>query len=165
MPADAEATIRLLDELPPQRLRRFNDEPIVNDGKAWTIARPKALAWKTALLALTTAAFVPVLLSKSAIAGGIYVALLVAVHAIGLVVIVAANGKELWADKRGLAWRLVGIVFLSILLALVGKGLTTTTGTLFWGTLIAVWALHSVGAVIFHIKGDPRACPIPGIGA
>lgn len=165
MPLDAEATIRLMDELPPQRLRRVADEPMAGEGNRWTIERPKALLWKTVLLAASTLAFVPVLLSKSAMAGAIYVAALVAVHVIGLVVIVAASGKSLWADKRGLLWRLGGIALLSVLLAIVGKGLTTTTGALFWGTLILVWALHTVGAVIFHVRGDPRACPIPGVGA
>ncbi len=160
---DAEATIRLMDELPPQRLRRTGEAPMDAEGRRWAIERPKALLWKTVLLAVTTLAFVPVLLSKSAIAGAIYVAALVAVHVIGLVVILAASGKSLWADKRALLWRLAGIVVLSVLLAIVGKGLTTTTGALFWGTLILVWALHTVGALIFHVKGDPRACPIPGV--
>ena len=150
MVADPDAYMRLLDDVPVTRPRA---QP-----RAWYVAAPKSLLWKTVLLAVTTLAFVPILLMKHELAGAIYVAALVAVHVVGLIAIVAKSGGW-WQDKRGLMWRLGGIAILSVLLSIAGKGLVGATGLLFWGTLGLVWLLHAAGAVLFHIRGDPRACP------
>ena len=162
MVADPDAFIRLMDELPPQKLRSpATDAP----ARGIYLAAPKSLLWKSLLLLATTLAFVPILLMKHELAGAIYVGALVLVHVVGLVAIVVKSGGAWWQDKRGLAWRLGGIAVLSVLLSIVGKGLVGATGLIFWGTLGLIWFLHTVGALIFHLRGDPRACPIPGIGA
>ncbi|MGB1586338.1 MAG: hypothetical protein ACPHID_04765 [Thermoplasmatota archaeon] len=164
MVADPDAFIRLMDELPPQQLRQ-QDIDQVAAGRSIYLAAPKSLLWKSVLLLVATLAFVPILLMKHELAGAIYVAALVIVHVVGLVVIVAKSGDQWWQDKRALAWRLGGIGVLTVLLSIVGKGLVGSTGLIFWGTLGLIWLLHTVGALIFHLRGDPRACPIPGIGA
>lgn len=164
MVADPDAFIRLMDELPPQQLRRQNEVDEVASRSLY-LAAPKSLLWKSLLLLVATLAFVPILLLKHELAGAIYVAALVVVHVVGLVVIVAKSGGAWWQDKRGLGWRLGGIAVLTVLLSIVGKGLVGSTGIIFWATLGLIWLLHTAGALIFHLRGDPRACPIPGIGA
>lgn len=122
------------------------------------IAAPKALAWKSVILLVTTLAFVPILLWQHELAASVYVGALVLVHVVGLGVLIARSG-DWWKDKRALGWRLGGIALLTVLLAIVGKGLTGTTGGLFWGTLGLVWVLHTAGAVLLHLRGEARSCP------
>ena len=128
-----------------------------------TFERRGQFAWKTALLLATTVALIPILLTKSAWAAQVYLWVLVAVHVVGLFIIaVGVKRTHIAPDTRGLVIRLVGIGFLVALLYLASKGLQTSTqDVLFWGSLFAIWALHTLGLALLHIRSgrEAAACP------
>lgn len=128
-----------------------------------TFERRGQFAWKTALLLATTVALVPILLLKHAWAAQVYLVILVAIHIIGLgVIAVGVKRSHIAPDRRGLIIRLVGIAFLIALLYVASKGLRTSTEDfLFWGSLFAIWALHTIGLALLHIRSgrEVAACP------
>jgi O-antigen/teichoic acid export membrane protein len=120
-------------------------------------------AWKVALLLGTTVALIPILLSKNQMAATVYLWVLVAVHLAGLAIIaVGVKRHHIAPDGRGLAIRLVGIAILVGLLYLASKGLDgSVEGFVFWGSLFAIWALHTAGLALLHIRSgrEAAACP------
>jgi hypothetical protein len=128
-----------------------------------TFERRGQFAWKTALLLATTVALIPILLLKSAWAAQVYLVVLVVVHVIGLAIIaIGVKRTHIAPDRRGLVIRLVGIGFLVGLLYLASKGLQTSAqDLLFWGSLFAIWALHTLGLALLHIRSgrEAAACP------
>ena len=120
-------------------------------------------AWKSALLLATTVALIPILLLKSAWAAQVYLWVLVAVHVVGLAIIgIGVRRTHIAPDRRGLVIRLVGIAFLVGLLYVASQGLQTSAEDfLFWGSLFAIWALHTVGLALLHIRSgrEAAACP------
>lgn len=128
-----------------------------------TFERRGQFAWKVGLLAATTVALVPILLMKNEWAATIYLVALAIVHVAGLVVIVVGTKRHHIApDTRGLAIRLVAIAILLALLYLASKGLSTSTeGYVFWGSLFAIWLLHTAGLALLHIRGarENAVCP------
>lgn len=130
---------------------------------AFTFHNRRQFLWKTLLLAATTIALVPILLSKNAWAAQAYLWVLVAVHVGGLFIIGAGVKRHHIAPNlRGLVSRIVGITILVALLYLASKGLQTEAeGLLFWGALFAIWALHTVGLLFLHVRtrGESAACP------
>jgi len=128
-----------------------------------TFERRSQFAWKTALLLATTVALIPILLLKSQWAAQAYLVVLVAVHLVGLAIIaVGVKRTHIAPDRRGLAIRLVGIGFLVSLLYLASKGLQTSAeDLLFWGSLFAIWALHTLGLALLHVRSgrEAAACP------
>ena len=128
-----------------------------------TFERRGQFAWKVALLAATTVALVPILLMKNEWAAQAYLWILVAIHVVGLFIIgVGVKRTHIAPDKRGLAIRLVGIALLIGLLYLASKGLQTSAeGLLFWGSLFAIWLLHTAGLALLHIRGarENAVCP------
>ena len=128
-----------------------------------TFERRGQFAWKVALLAVTTVALIPILLSKNEWAAQVYLWILVAIHVVGLFIIGAGVKRHHIApDKRGLVIRLVGIAVLIGLLYLASKGLQTSAeGFLFWGSLFAIWLLHTAGLALLHIRGgrENAVCP------
>lgn len=118
--------------------------------------------WKTGLLAATTLALAPILLWKDVLAAQVYLVALAAVHVAGIAVIaVGAKRQDIAPGLRGFVIRLVGILALVALLALAASGLTGTTGTVFWSSLFAIWALHTAGLALLHLRGrrELQACP------
>lgn len=129
----------------------------------FTFQRGKQFAWKVALLAATTIALVPILLWKHELAATVYLVALVVVHIAGVAVIgIGAKRHHIAPDKRGLYSRLGGIAVLIALLYLASKGLQTSAeGWIFWGSLFAIWALHTAGLALLHIRGkrENALCP------
>ncbi|HUR24690.1 MAG TPA: hypothetical protein VM327_01595 [Candidatus Thermoplasmatota archaeon] len=125
--------------------------------------RRAQFAWKTALLLATTVALIPILLLKDAWAAQVYLVALVAVHLVGLAIIaIGVKRTHIAPDRRGLVIRLVGIAFLVSLLYVASKGLRTSTeDLLFWGSLFAIWALHTLGLALLHVRSgrEAAACP------
>lgn len=123
----------------------------------------RQFAWKTAVLFATTAALVPILLYRSEVAATVYVAYLVVIHVVGLAVFAWGVRKEdIAPTKRGLYGRLAGLAFAIALLALAEKGLRTDTGAqLFWWSLFGIWAIHTAGLALLHLRGrgEDKACP------
>ncbi|MEA3204383.1 MAG: hypothetical protein QOI63_2065, partial [Thermoplasmata archaeon] len=118
--------------------------------------------WKTGLLAATTLALAPILLWKSQMAAQVYLVALTIVHVAGLAVIaVGAKRQDIAPGARGFAIRLVAILALVGLLALAANGLTGATGIVFWSSLFAIWALHTGGLALLHLRGrrELQACP------
>jgi len=119
--------------------------------------------WKVALLAATTIALVPILLWRHEQAAVVYLVTLAVVHVVGLAIVaVGVKRHDIAPDARGLAIRGIGILLIIGLLYLASKGLTTpTTGAVFWWALFAIWALHTVGLALLHIRGtrEQALCP------
>lgn len=132
-------------------------------GPRFSFQRRGQFAWKVGLLLATTIALIPILLMKNEWAAQAYLWILVAIHVIGLVIIaVGVKRHHIAPDLRGLVIRLVGIVLLVGLLFLASKGLRTdVAGFVFWGSLFAIWALHTVGLALLHIRGrrEMSVCP------
>jgi hypothetical protein len=128
-----------------------------------TFERRTQFAWKTALLLATTIALIPILLLKHTWAAQAYLVILVGIHIVGLAIIaVGVKRTHIAPDRRGLVVRLVGITFLVALLYVASKGLRTSTeDLLFWGSLFAIWALHTLGLALLHIRSgrEVAACP------
>jgi hypothetical protein len=128
-----------------------------------TFERRGQFAWKTALLLATTLALIPILLLKHTWAAQAYLVILVAIHIVGLAIIaVGVKRTHIAPDTRGLVIRLVGIAFLVALLYIASKGLQTSAqDMLFWGSLFAIWALHTLGLALLHIRSgrEAAACP------
>lgn len=119
--------------------------------------------WKTALLAATTISLVPILLAKQVVAAQVYLVALAFVHLAGLAIIaIGVKRQHIAPDRRGLVIRLIGITALVLLLWLAAKGLRTSFGEfLFWGSLFAIWALHTLGLALLHVRSgrEVAACP------
>lgn len=118
--------------------------------------------WKSAILAATTVALAPILLWKDEMAAMVYLVALTLVHVAGVVVIaVGAKRQDIAPGTRGLVIRLVAIAILVALLWLAAQGLTSGTSALFWTSLFAIWALHTGGLALLHLRGrrELQACP------
>jgi len=128
-----------------------------------TFERRGQFAWKVTLLAATTIALIPILLSKNAWAAQAYLWVLVVVHVAGLFIIgVGVKRHHIAPDARGLLIRLVAIVLLVGLLYLASQGLRSSAeGLLFWGSLFTIWLLHTAGLALLHIRGkrENAVCP------
>ncbi len=120
-------------------------------------------AWKAGLLLATTIALIPILLSKDVLAAQIYLWVLVVVHVAGIfIVALGVKRHQIAPDTRGLVIRLIAIVILVALLYLASKGLDgDVAGFLFWGSLFTIWALHTAGLALLHIRGRREAALCP----
>jgi hypothetical protein len=129
-----------------------------------TFERRGQFAWKSVLLLATTVALIPILLLEHAWAAQIYLIVLVVIHVVGLAIIgIGVKRTHIAPDRRGLVIRLIGIAFLVGLLFVASKGLQTSAeDILFWGSLFAIWALHTLGLALLHIRSGREtasACP------
>ncbi|HET6399176.1 MAG TPA: hypothetical protein VFH47_06450 [Candidatus Thermoplasmatota archaeon] len=118
--------------------------------------------WKSALLAVTTVALVPILLWQHELAAKVYLWALVLIHVGGIfVVAIGVRRHQIAPDRRGFVIRLAAIAILVGLLYLAAKGLESTVGYVFWGALFAIWALHTLGLLLLHLRSDreARSCP------
>jgi ABC-type transport system involved in cytochrome c biogenesis permease component len=119
--------------------------------------------WKTTLLAVTTVALVPILLWQHELAAKVYLWALVVVHVAGIFVVgIGVRRHQIAPDRRGLYIRLLAIAILIALLYLAAQGLEGKVGgVLFWGSLFAIWALHTLGLVLLHLRSqrEQRLCP------
>ena len=130
---------------------------------AFSFTRGRQFFWKTLLLGATTVLFVPVLLYRDVLWAKVSLLALIAVHVAGGVVIAVGNKRHHIApDRRGLAIRLIGITALALLIWLAAQGLDTSLGPLvFWSALFAIWALHTLGLLMLHVRSrrESAACP------
>lgn len=112
---------------------------------------------------MTTVALVPILLWQHALAAQVYVAFLVAVHVGGLAIFaLGVRRQDIAPTRRGLWVRLSGIGLLICLLSLAAKGLQgRPAAAVFWIALFAIWALHTAGLLLLHIKTDREAAACP----
>lgn len=137
--------------------------PAGASGPAIHFVRPRQFWWKTVLLAVTTVALVPILLYQDLKAAGIYLVALAIVHVAGIaVIVVGARRQQIAPDTRGLVIRLIGIACLTLLLWLASKGLDSEASSIvFWGALFAIWALHTLGLALLHLRSrrEQTVCP------
>jgi hypothetical protein len=138
-------------------------EQAVPTNSWFTFSRGRQFLWKTILLGATTLALVPILLYKDVLWAQTYLVTLILVHIGGGVLIVVGNRRHHIApDRRGLIIRLVGIASMVILLYIAAKGLGTTVGSwVFWGSLFAIWALHTLGLLMLHVRSRREATVCP----
>lgn len=126
-------------------------------------AKQRQFLWKTALLAVTTLALIPILLYKSELAAVIYVVFLLVVHVAGLAVfLIGVRREDIAPSRRGLWLRLAGIAAAVLLLGLAAEGLRNEIrSAVFWASLFAIWGLHTAALSLLHIRGRPvaDACP------
>jgi hypothetical protein len=118
--------------------------------------------WKTGLLAATTLALIPILLYESAIGAQWYLWFLLTVHVFGLGVFAwGVSRHDIAPSTWGFAARVAALVIVVALLFLASKGLQSTVGTaVFWGSLFAIWALHTGGLALLHLRGARETrCP------
>jgi hypothetical protein len=123
---------------------------------------PRRFIWKTALLAATTIALIPILLAKDSWAATVYLVVLIVVHVAGIfIVAIGVRRRDIAPDRRGFVYRIIAIVCLVALLYLVSQGLRSATADyVFWGSLFLIWLLHTLGLVLLHVKGRREAaCP------
>jgi hypothetical protein len=125
--------------------------------------KPRLFAWKTLVLFVTTIALVPILLYKSEMAARLYIVYLIVIHIVGLVTFAyGVKREDIAPTRRGLHGRLAGLAFAIGLLFLAEKGLRTDTGgTIFWWSLFGIWAIHTAGLALLHLRGskEDQACP------
>lgn len=123
----------------------------------------KTFYWKVGLLAATTIGLIPILLWKDEMAATIYLVILAIIHIGGLfVVAIGVKRAQIAPDRRGLVIRLAGIAILIVLLYVVSKGLQNPAlDFVFWGSLFSIWALHTAGLALLHIRGRREASVCP----
>ncbi|MGB0652478.1 MAG: hypothetical protein ACPGQL_04695 [Thermoplasmatota archaeon] len=119
--------------------------------------------FKTAYLSVVTVAFIPVLFWKHDLAATVYVAALAAIHLVSLAVFaVGVKRHHIAPTTRGFVSRIIGLVAATGLLYLASKGLQTEAGSaIFWGSLVAIWVVHTAALALLHIRGarEEAACP------
>ena len=138
------------------------DETAAVASPRFAFGNRRTFYWKTGLLAATTIALAPILLWKDVLAAQVYLVALAVVHVAGLAVIaIGAKRQDIAPGTRGLVIRLVGIAALIALLWLTAQGLTSTTSLVFWSSLFGIWALHTAGLALLHLRGrrELAICP------
>lgn len=127
-----------------------------------TFAKPKQFAWKTALLAIVTVALAPVVLWRHELAAQVYLGALVVIHVGALVIFVrGVQRKDIAPSAFGLFWRATG---LAVAVALLASLRLVPDSPLFWPTLVGIWAVHTAGLALLHVRAKEGAgCPfLPG---
>ncbi len=140
------------------------DGPDANAGAGPRIEfRHKArFIWKNALLLITFVALIPILLYQDVLGAQVYLWFLVGVHALGLFIFAWGVGRhDIAPSMKGFLGRLAGLATVTLLLWIASKGLNTEFGSLlFWGSLFALWAIHSAGLLLLHLRGRKEtSCP------
>lgn len=119
-------------------------------------------AWKVTLLLVTFVALIPILLYQDVLGAKVYLWFLVGVHLLGLVVFGwGVSRHDIAPSTRGFVMRVVGLVAVAALLYLASKGLDSAFGSvLFWGSLFTLWAVHTGGLLLVHVRGrGETGCP------
>lgn len=132
--------------------------------RGWLFYQRRQFALKTILIAVTTVAFIPILLYKAEMAAVIAIALLIIAHVAGAVVIaIGVKRHQIAPDRRGMVIRLVGLVVLVLLIWLAATGLSghDLSSAVFWSALFAIWALHTIGLALLHLRSrrEQSVCP------
>ncbi len=118
--------------------------------------------WKTSLLLITFVALIPILLYQDVLGAKVYLWFLIIVHVLGLGIFSwGVSRQDIAPSTWGFIGRLIGLVTVSALLFLASKGLGSEFGSLlFWGSLFSLWAIHTGGLVLLHLRGRREAgCP------
>jgi hypothetical protein len=118
--------------------------------------------WKTFILAATTIALIPILLWQHELAAAIYLWTLVIIHVVGLgIFIIGVSREDIAPSTGGFVGRFIGLVVTGVLLYVVAKGLQTpVSGAIFWVSLFAIWAVHTAGLLMLHVRGrSENNCP------
>ncbi len=130
----------------------------------WFEFRHKArFVWKAITLFITIAAFIPILLYQHELGVKWYLGFLVGVHVLGLIVFGwGVSRQDIAPTTWGLVGRLIGLVSVGVLLYFVSKGVTDTSvgSVVFWASLFGLWAIHSGGLLLVHVRGrEGSKCP------
>lgn len=129
----------------------------------WRFRNGRTFAWKTSVLLVATLASIPVLLYQSELGAKAYLVFLILVHAVGLTTFAwGVRRHDIAPTRRGLYGRIAGLAFAILLLGFAEKGLRTEVGSaVFWWSLFAIWALHTSGLALLHLRSgaEDRACP------
>jgi len=137
--------------------------PAAPTARWFTFYQRRQFFLKTALVAATTLAFVPILLYQAEGAALVAITLLIAAHFAGAAVIAyGVRRQQIAPDRRGMVSRLAAITVLVLLIWLAATGLTSPLSSgLFWGSLFAIWALHTVGLLLLHVRSrrEQATCP------
>lgn len=132
-------------------------------GPRFMFRKKGQFAWKTIVLLVTTLALIPILLYQNTLAAELYILYLVVVHIVGIGIFLYGVRREDIAPSRAGFWgRVAGLLFALGMLVFAEKGLRTEFGTqVFWWSLFAVWALHTAGLALLHVRGsrEQGACP------
>jgi hypothetical protein len=138
-------------------------EPAENSAEPKFEFRKKAqFAWKVFTLFVTFVALIPVLLYQDQFGAQIYLWFLVVIHVLGLIIFTIGVRKEdLAPSKWGFYGRLIGLGVTVVLLYWASQGLTNKWGTMaFWWSLFLIWAIHTGGLALLHIRGrSEKNCP------
>ncbi|MES2153910.1 MAG: hypothetical protein V4510_02130 [bacterium] len=131
---------------------------------AWLFYQRRQFLLKTILIAVTTVAFIPILLYKSEMAAVIAVSLLIVAHiAGGIIIAIGVKRHQIAPDRRGMIIRLAGLTILVLLIWLAASGLKDhdLSSNVFWGALFAIWALHTAGLALLHLRSrrEQSVCP------
>lgn len=125
-------------------------------------AKKRQFAWKSAVLAVVSLGLGVVVLSKHAFAAQLYLSLLVIVHVAGLALFaLRVERRDLAPSWFGLFWRLTG---LAVMLALLTMIRLQPDSPYFWPSLGAIWAIHTAGLSVLHLRAvEGASCPfLPG---
>ncbi len=132
------------------------------DGPRFEFRKKAQFAWKVFTLFITFLALIPVLLFQSQLGAQVYLWFLVIIHILGLVIFAIGVKKEdIAPSKWGFYGRIIGLVVTGGLLYWASQDLTSQWGSAaFWWTLFLVWAIHTGGLALLHIRGKHETeCP------
>lgn len=111
---------------------------------------------------MTFLALIPILLYQNVLGAKVYLWFLGIVHLLGTAVfIIGVRKQDIAPTRKGLWGRIAGLVTIGLLIYLASQGLQSEFGTaLFWWSLFAVWAIHTAGLLLVHLRGRREAsCP------
>lgn len=149
---------------PMLKSERGNPRPVEGapqDSPRMEFRHRARFVWKSVLLFVTFLALIPILLYQDVLGAKVYLWFLIVVHVIGLGIFSwGVTRHDIAPTVRGFVGRLVGLIVVAVLLFLASKGLHNPAGTMiFWGSLFALWAIHTGGLVLLHLRGRSEACP------
>ncbi|MGB1586510.1 MAG: hypothetical protein ACPHID_05635 [Thermoplasmatota archaeon] len=135
------------------------------DGPRFEFRKKAQFAWKVFTLFITFVALIPVLYFQDALGAQVYLWFLVGVHVIGFIIFgIGVKKEDIAPSKWGFWGRMIGLVTTALLLYWASQILDTDPDALqtmaFWWTLFAIWAIHTGGLALLHIRGRREtACP------
>ena len=135
---------------------------VEQSGRAFEFRKKAQFAWKVFTLLATFVALIPILYFQSELGAQVYLWFLVGVHILGLAVfLVGVKKEDIAPSKWGFYGRLIGLAVTGVLLFWAAKGLQTELGTAaFWWSLFLIWAIHTGGLALLHIRGKHETtCP------
>lgn len=135
------------------------------EGPRFEFRKKAQFAWKVFTLLITFVALIPVLYFQDVLGAQVYLWFLVGVHLIGFVIFgIGVKKEDIAPSKWGFWGRMIGLATTVGLLYWASQHLGTDRDALqttaFWWTLFTIWAIHTGGLALLHIRGRREtACP------